>query len=235
VNLSRTFFVLQAHSAGYEAPGYLWKIQGVQLDPAKNKLDLQVPCRDNAGHLMNPPALHKVKCTYQVKSGRLELTVDGAFADINLGIEVTVGETSPSVMKNYYPDRTLWTTVRADNLSIEWDNAYQAAAEECWKRLKKFSNQIPKFRVPHGGPGDPDPPYYDHIGVREIIRLVARRDSRAARAIADAISDVTGIPVDQVLKGTARTGDNLLERAGDASVHGAIRSIELPDHLLRSD
>lgn len=224
VNLSRTFFVLQAHSAGYEAPGYLWKIQGVQLDPAKNKLDLQVPCRDNAGHLMNPPALHKVKCTYQVKSGRLELTVDGAFADINLSIEVTVGETSPSVMKNYYPDRTLWTTVRADNLTIEWDDAYQAAAEECWKRLKKFSNQIPKFQVPHGvGPGDPDPPYYDQIGVREIIRLVARRDSRAAGAIADAISDVTGIPVDQVLRGAAGTPDNLLERVGNGSFDMANR------------
>ena len=216
VNLFQTFFVLQAHSAGYETPGYMWKIQGVQLDPAKHKLDLQVVCRDHTGHLINPPALHKVKCTYEIKSGRLELTVDGAFADINLAIEVTVGETSPSVMKNYYPERTLWTSVRADNLGIEWDDAFQAAAEECWKRLKKLSNQIPKFDVPrHGGPGDPDPPYFEEIGVREIIRVLAQRDPRAARAVADVVARLTAVPIDHVLKATRAAGDNLLQQVRD--------------------
>jgi hypothetical protein len=203
VNTFQTFFVLQAHSAGYEAPGYTWKVQGVPLDPA-NTVNLQVSCRDNSGHLMNPSALHTVQCNYQVKSGRLELNVLSAFADITLGIEVTVGETSPSVMKNFYPDRTLWTSVRADNLGIEWDGAYQAAAEDCWKRLRSLSNQIPKFVVPHGGPGDPDPPYFEQIGIREIIRVLAERDPQAARAVAAVVADRAAMSIDHVLEAALR-------------------------------
>ncbi len=204
VHTFQTFFVLQAHSTGYEAPGYVWKVQGVSLDPAKSALNLQVSCRDNAGELMNPSALHTVQCNYQVKSGRLELSVLSAFADITLGIEVTVGETSPSVMKNFYPDRTLWTSVRADNLGIEWDGAYQAAAGACWKRLRSFSNQIPKFVVPHRGPGDPDPPYFEQIGIRELIRVLAERDPQAARAVAAVVADSAAVSIDHVLEAALR-------------------------------
>jgi hypothetical protein len=201
----QTFLVLQAHSAGYEDPGYVWTIQGVVLDPAGNNVNLQVQCRDMTGHQMNAPSMHTVQCTYQVKSGRLELNVLGAFADIVLGLELTVGETSPSVMKNYYPDRTLFTSVRVDNLSIEWDAAYQAAAAECWKRLRKFSNQIPKFVVPHRpGPGDPDPPYFDQIRVRELIRILAERDPHGARAVASVVAERSNVSLERVLDGALR-------------------------------
>ena len=161
---------------------------------------------------MNSSKLHTVQCAYQVKSGRLELTVLSAFADIVLGIEVTVNETSPSVMKNYYPERTLSTNVRADNLGIEWDADYQAAAEACWKRLQKVSNQIPKLVVPQHGPGDPDPPYFEGLSMREIIRVLTVRDPQAARAVAAVIADRAAIPIDHVLEAalsnTKRTQGN---------------------------
>ncbi len=206
VNTYQTFFVLQAHSAGYEAPGYLWKVQGVPLNPAAgNTLNLQVQCRDNAGHVMNSPAMHMVQIIFAVNKGRLELSVAGAFADIVLGIEVTVDETSPSVMKNYYPNRTLWTTVRADNLGIEWDSEYQAAAEACWKRLRKLANQIPELVVPpHGGPGDPDPPYFEQFGIRELIRVLAQSDPRAARVVASVVANRASVPMEQVLDAALR-------------------------------
>jgi hypothetical protein len=107
-------------------------------------------------------------------------------------------------MKNFYPDRTLWTSVRADNLGIEWDGAYQAAAEACWKRLRSFSNQIPKFVVPHRGPGDPDPPYFEQIGIRELIRVLAERDPQAARAVAAVIADSAAVSIDHVLEAALR-------------------------------
>ena len=153
---------------------------------------------------MNSPAMHTVHCTYQIKGGRLELHVAGAFADIVLGVELTVGETSPSVMKNYYPNRTLFTSVRADNLGIVWDDAYQAAAAECWKRLKKYSNQIPELVVPHRPPGDPDPPFFDQIRVRELIRILAERDPRSARAIAGVVAERANVTVERVLESALR-------------------------------
>jgi hypothetical protein len=212
VNTFQTLFVLQAHSAGYEAPGYTWKVQGVPLDPVGSALSLQVSCRDNAGHLMNSSALHTVQCAYRVKSGRLELSVLSAFADIVLGIEVTVGETSPSVMKNYYPNRTLWTNVRADNLGIEWDAEYQAAAAACWKRLRGFSNRFQEMVVPHRGPGDPDPPYFEQIGIREMIRVLAERDPQAARAVAAVVADRAAMSIDHVLEAALRNTKRALDR-----------------------
>jgi len=148
--------------------------------------------------------LHTVQCAYRVKSGRLELSVLSAFADVVLGIEVTVGETSPSVMKNYYPDRTLWTNVRSDNLGIEWDPEYQAAAADCWKRLRSFSNRFQEMVVPHRGSGDPDPPYFEQISIREIIRVLAERDPQAARAVAATVADRAAVSIEYVLEAALR-------------------------------
>ncbi|SDD73167.1 hypothetical protein SAMN05216345_11494 [Cupriavidus sp. YR651] len=210
VKTFRTFLVLQARSAGYEAPAYSWKVHGIPLNPAAgNTLNLQVQCRDNSGHMMNAPAMHPVQCTFTVNGGRLELMIDGALADIVLGIEVTVNESSPSVMKNYYPSRTLWTTVRADNLAIEWDGEYQAAAEACWRRLKKLSNQIPELVIPpHGNPGDPDPPYFEKIGVRELIRVLVASDPFVARTVAGVVADRAAVSVEQVLEAALRNTRN---------------------------
>jgi hypothetical protein len=201
VKTFRTFLVLLAHSAGYEAPSYSWKVHGVPLNPAAgNVLNLQVQCRDNTVHLMNPPAAHTVQCTFTVNKGKLELIVDGAYADIVLGIEVTVSESSPSVMQNYYPSRTLWTTVRADNLAIEWDPEFQAASEACWKRLRDAYNAIPEFVVPHGPPGDPDPPWFDQFRIRELINVLVERSPRAARAVA-VVANRLAASIERVLAG----------------------------------
>jgi hypothetical protein len=200
VSTSETFFVLQARSVGYEQPSYLWKIEGVPLDATTNSLDLQVQCRDNTGSVINASQMHTVKCTIKVNSGRLELNVAGAFADIVLGIEVTAGESSPSVMKNYYPDRTLSTTVRADNMVIEWDGAYQEASKACWKRLQDFNDRFKEVAaVGRVHIGDPDPPYFSQINVRELIRVLAERDWHSARAVARVIADRSAVSIDEVL------------------------------------
>ena len=149
INKFETFFVLRAHSVGYEAPAYVWRVEGVTLDPAAgNSVDLSVQCRDVNGHELAAPGSHLVRCAFKINGGRLELAVTSAFADIVLGVEVIVGKSSPSVMKNYYPDRSLFTTVRADNLAIEWDAAYQAASKACWKLLRDFNEGSRSERCP---------------------------------------------------------------------------------------
>jgi hypothetical protein len=192
-----TFFVLQAHSAGYEAPGYAWRVEGVALDPTANAVDLSVQCRDANGYRLTAPAVRTVHCTYQINGGRLELAVRSPFADIGLGIDLTVGESSPSVMKNYYPDRSLFTTIRADNVVIEWDAAYQAASQDCWKRLRAFNDRFQKSAVPH--PGDPEQRFIDRVGISELIRELVERDPRAAFAVAATIANRTMVPVEVVL------------------------------------
>jgi hypothetical protein len=199
-----TFFVLQAHSAGYEAPHYTWRVQGVTLDPAAGgTVDLSVQCRDVNGHELTAPGMHTVRCTFQIKGGRLELAVKSAFADIVLGVELIVSESSPSVMKNYYPDRSLFTNIRADNLAIEWDAEYQAASKACWKRLRDFNDRFQEQALPRPK-GDPDPPFVEQIGVRELIRVLVERDPRAAYAVAAVVANRAMVPVEEVLDAVFR-------------------------------
>ena len=79
-------------------------------------------CRDVNGHEISPPAVHRVLCTFKIDGGKLELYTVGAFADITLALRVVVSESSPGVMKNYYPDRSLFINVRAENLTVEWNS-----------------------------------------------------------------------------------------------------------------
>jgi len=199
-----TLFVLQAHSAGYEAPHYTWRVQGVTLDPAAGgTVDLSVQCRDVNGHELTAPGMRTVRCTFQINGGRLELAVKSAFADIVLGVELTVSESSPSVMKNYYPDRSLFTNIRADNLAIEWDAEYRAASAACWKRLRDFNDRFQEQAVPRPK-GDPDPPFVEQIGVRELIRVLVERDPRAAYAVAAVVANRAMVPVEAVLDAVFR-------------------------------
>jgi hypothetical protein len=199
INKSETFFVLRAHSAGYEAPTYVWRVEGVTLNSAAgNSVDLSVQCRDVNGHELTAPSSHTVRCAFKINGGWLELAVTSAFADIVLGVEVIVGESSTSVMKNYYPDRSLFTTVRADNLAIEWDAAYQAASTACWKRFRDFNDRFQEQTL-HRSKGDPDPPFVEQIGVRELIRVLVERDPRAAYAVAAVVANRAMVPIEEVL------------------------------------
>jgi hypothetical protein len=199
INTFETFFVLQAHSAGYEAPSYTWRVQGVTLDPAAGgAVDLSVQCRDVNGYELTAPGVQTVHCTMVIKGGRLELAVTSVFADIVLGVELIVSESSPSVMKNYYPDRSLFTNIRADNLAIEWDAKYQAASKACWKRLNDFNNKFQE-QVLYRPKGNPDPAFVEQIGIRELIRVLVERDPRAAYSVAAVVANRAMVPVEEVL------------------------------------
>jgi hypothetical protein len=206
VNRFETFFVLQAHSTGYEAPHHLWRVQGVTLDRAADTVDLPVQCRDVNGHELTSPALHTVHCTFQLNGGRLELVVVSPFAGIVLGVEVVVGESSPSVMKNYYPERSLFTNIRADNLAIEWDGKYQAASDACWKRFRDFNDRFQEQALPGRPKGDPGLRFVDQIGVRELIRVLAERDPRAAYAVAAVVADRAAVATEDVLQAVIGPG-----------------------------
>jgi hypothetical protein len=204
-NTFQTFIILQAHSAGYETPHYLWKINGSPLKSAADILKLQVMCRHVVGTQLSAPALHDIQCTFLIKSGRLELDVVGPYADIVLGIEVIVGESSPSVMKNFYPERSLSTNLRVDNLNIEWEDDFQAASQACWERLRKSYNQLPEMIIPHRGIGDPDPPYFKNIDVGDLIRVLVKQDPRAAYAVAIIVAEKSGVSIDQVMQASLKT------------------------------
>ena len=205
VNTFETFQVMRAHSSGYEKPHYSWYLENVLLNPAASPVALDVQCRDVNGHEISPPAVHRVQCAFKIDGGKLEFNTAGAFADITLTLRVVVSESSPGVMKNYYPARSLFTTVRAVNLAVEWDSEYRADFEACWKAFfdtnTKFQNKI----GPRDPKRDPRPPWGDQIGVRELIRDLAERDHRSAYAVAAEVARKVGVPTEDVLEDVFRS------------------------------
>jgi hypothetical protein len=205
VNTFETFQVLRAHSSGYEKPHYSWFLENVPLDTAVSPLALDVPCRGLSRHQISPPAVHTVNCTFTVDGGKLEFNTAGAFADISLTVRVVVSESSSEVLKNYYPDRTLFTTVRAENLALEWDSQFQADFKACWKTISDVNTRFKEKIGPRDPGRDPRPPWDDRIGVRELIRDLARRDLKSAYAVAAEVARRAGVPTGEVLDSVFRS------------------------------
>lgn len=199
VNTFETFQVLRAHSSGYEKPHYAWYLENVLLNSAASPtVALDVPCRDVNGHEKSSPGVHRVNCTFKIDGGKLEFNTAGAFADITFMVRAVVSESSPEVMKNYYPVRSLFATVRVENLAVEWDSEYRADFEACWKAFLKAKSQNkigPRDLIP-----DPRPPWGDQIGIRELIRDLAVRDHRSAYAVAAVLARRVGVPTEDVLE-----------------------------------
>ncbi|MDH6244424.1 hypothetical protein [Mycobacterium sp. OTB74] len=199
-----TFFVLRAHSIGYERPAYAWYLENVWLDPAGSGVEIEVPCRDVDGHELGPPVVRRVGCQYQINGGRLELAfAANEFADINIGVRVVVGESSPEVMKNFYPERSIFTTIRVDNLEIEWDDRYQEAQLRCWKKFldieRQFSKSLPP--IPPIPPiPEPDPRLDDRTIA--LLQWLIQSNPVAATAAIDAVAQVANISRAQELRQT---------------------------------
>lgn len=206
VNTFETFQVLRAHSSGYEKPYYSWYLQDVLLNSAASPtVALDVPCRDVNGHEIGPPAVHRVYCTFKINGGKLEFNTAGAFADITLTVRVVVSESSPEVLKNYYPNRSLFTTVRVKNLAVEWDAEYRADSKACWEVLSDTNTRFQPKIGPRDPKRNPRPPWRDQIGVRELIRDLAERDHRSAYAVATQVARREGVQTEDVLEDVFRS------------------------------
>jgi hypothetical protein len=202
VHIFETFHVLRARSSGYEKPHYAWYLENVLLNSAASPIVLNVQCRDINGHELSPPAMHNVNCVFKVDGGKLEFYVAGALADITLAVRVVVNESSPEVMKNFYPEKSISTTVRAENLAVEWDGKYQADHKACWKT---FSDVNTRFQEQERiGPRDPR----RQIEVHELIRNLAERDHRSAYAAAAEVARMSGVPTEDVLEDAFRNVGN---------------------------
>jgi hypothetical protein len=200
VNTYETFQVLRAHSSGYEQPHYAWYLENVLLNSASTPVALDVQCREVNGHEVGPPAVHRVSCDFNIDGGRLEFNTAGEFADIALTLRVVVGESSPEVMKNYYPDRSLFTTVRAENRAIEWNAEYWADFEACLRKSleQKLENKVGPPELPQR---DDRPKWGDELVVSELIRdLAERADHRSVYAVAAEVARRAGVPTEIVLE-----------------------------------
>ncbi|MEP7375893.1 MAG: hypothetical protein ABI675_21030 [Chitinophagaceae bacterium] len=136
--------MIKASSFGYEKPHYQWFIdnqpinQGSPLVPVTGLKQFEVNVRVPENGELSQPQKRMVYIIYNLTGVTLMLTCNDKYSDIHTTVNVVVNETSPEVIQSNYPDSSAWTDIDFDNVTVEWDKAYQDAVWKCTnQRLKE--------------------------------------------------------------------------------------------------
>ena len=107
---------------------------------------------------------------YVVGADRLSLSCNPELGNFSLLIEVKSVETSPGVLKNFYEDKSVVTSVRFANATLVWDDNYKQRQKACDDALEGVNRKhIPQRRARVPKPDDP----FRLRGVEALINQLA--------------------------------------------------------------
>lgn len=188
---TETTVSLQATSLGFEQPNYRWFLDDVELDPGRSSIGLVLSVKRAKDAQLLPPKDETVNFEYTLIQGRLTLRTRTPVADINAKVRVVVNESSPEVLKSFYPEQSGWTNVNLDNLKVHWDDAHTRDLAQCWKSFTLV--ETPVFKVEKPDPG----PRFEDITLEVIVQRLAMTNPAAAVAVLNEVSRLTlGAPLD---------------------------------------
>jgi hypothetical protein len=193
-NFIRYTFVVS--SFGYEKPGYVWTINSTMLDPSANMVNISASV-ESPGPSGKTLATKLVPIEYTVGGDRLSISCNPELGNFSLLIEVKSVETSTEVMKNFYEDKSVVTSVHFDNIKLEWDDNYKNRQKECEDALEAVNKKhIPlrKVRVPK--PEDP----FQVLNIEALIEEVIDLNLDIANAVVDEIARLANIAKEQIAK-----------------------------------
>jgi hypothetical protein len=194
-----THVVLEANSFGYEKPNYRWFVDDLELNPATPSITLNLQGRMAVDGQFQKPELRSIVFNYQVTGNRLDLATSAPFSGIHVTVKVVANETSREVLQNFYPDRSVWTSVQFNNVRIEWDARYVEDLAKCWKKFRDIDRKFSKSQ-PHVIP-KPDPgPRFDDLRVDVLLQQLVERNPAVANAVIDEVARLTRITRLDVLK-----------------------------------
>lgn len=182
----RRGYRIRATSRGYEKPRYVWRVNGAALDPAATAVThtIQTKVPDAWGGWIQ--TMMSVELGYALQPDELRIWCEPtrqrpggpeAIGNFALPLELVIGESDPGVIKNSYPDSSIFTSLHFTTVALEWDGKYRRAQERCRTMLLEvLRKRIPK----HGLPPIPDPPWEL---VRDRFRRLLAADPDEARAV----------------------------------------------------
>lgn len=148
-------YTIVASSFGYEQPAYVWTVNGTVLNPAAHTANIttNVEMPLPAGKSI---ATKPVTIAYTIGGDRLTIGCNPDVGNFSLFVEVKSVETSPSVLKNVYEDKTIVTSVGFKNVKLEWDANYKNALKACEDALERVNEKhIPPRTTTRPTPEDP--------------------------------------------------------------------------------
>ncbi len=191
---SHTFRV-DATSYGYEAPYYTWKLNDAALDPDLNAIALHIQTSRPDPLLGWQNRELDVVLPYSIAGATMTLGTPAgdlvALGKFTLTIGVTANETSPGVLKNLYPERSVTTTVRFDTVKMEWDQAYSDKLDYCEHIIDEVDRKrvpVPLPQLPGGRPDDGLP------NILDVLGSIVDRNPAAANVLIEEISRSANIP-----------------------------------------
>jgi hypothetical protein len=198
VTAPRTFEVT-ASSYGYEAPSYTWTIEGQPVPPAAaGSITVEVPASPPSPHGHWEQERRSVELPYALVGAHLTLRPPvGDMVEIgkfSVYLEVRVHESSHEVVQNNYPTRTITTSLRFDNVAIDWDARYEAGIDHCESVRREVDRKripLPDFTPGLGRRGRPDD---DLPNVLEVIESIIDRNPAAANALIEQVGRSANIP-----------------------------------------
>ena len=188
-------FQIDATSYGYEAPYYTWKLNDAALDPDLNAIALHIQTstpdpllgwQNRELDVILPYSIAGATMTLGTPAGNLV-----ALGKFTLTIGVTANETSPGVLKNLYPERSVTTTVRFDTVKMEWDQGYGEKLDHCEHIIDEVDRKripVPVPQLPGGRPDDGLP------NVLDVLGSIIDRNPSAANVLIEEISRSANVP-----------------------------------------
>ena len=140
-----------------------------------------------------------INFNYELKPGsnKLKISCDEPYSGISAIVKVLVTESSHEVLQNLYPDRSLWTGIVFNNVSIEHDQSYIDEEIACAKRIKQLNDQYAKSRkLPHLV--DPGPKF--GVDVIDVIDALMVSNPTAANAVINEVARLGNVRKKQVIE-----------------------------------
>jgi hypothetical protein len=140
-----------------------------------------------------------INFSYELKPGsnKLKISCNEPYSGISAIVKVLVTESSHEVLQNLYPDRSLWTGIVFNNVSIEHDQSYIDEEIACAKRIKQLNDQYAKSRkLPHLV--DPGPKF--GVDVINVIDALMVSNPTAANAVINEVARLGNVGKKEVIK-----------------------------------
>jgi hypothetical protein len=192
----QTEHIFTVSSFGYELPGYIWSIDSQQLDPEKKSVSISVSTE------MPSLPTAEVIIEYEMQDNILQLKCNPEVGNFSVMLSVTVVETSPEVMKNYYENKKIATRLNFDNVEfLGGDEEFEKKQERCSaeieriKELNDRSKEAPIDRIPK-----PDPAPFNLPKTEELIRVLIDRNPAIANIVIEQISEIANISKINILR-----------------------------------
>lgn len=189
-------YKIDAASFGYEAPHYTWKLGDQTLPEPSGLLPLTIQTSVPDPVLGWQRQSREIVFNYTITGAHLDLVAPAddlvALGKFTLSIEVIVNETSPEVVKNNYPDQSVITSLRLENVQIEWDEAYYDKLRYC----ESVIDFVDRKHIPIPIPKRPD----DRLpSVIDVIDSMVDINPAVANALIDHVSRTSNLSRLQII------------------------------------